>query len=307
VKLSGAFLILALSASALAAPKPPKSAASDGELRNQLQQTQIQLFASQAALAVETRDNARIQAELTAALKDRTALSSAAAARSAELSGVHSQLNQVQNSLAQAVKDRAANQEALALSIKDKTSLAATLARLTDNTRIAASKSTTTSEQVKDIKQTQAAAGDAQEASSFRQELANDRAVSTAASAKNQLDLAVALARENHSEGRNTLYVQLASLASLIIGFLSKYLSDKEKAQKEAEEVNILHDQTLAHRQLELEKIEEVKQTAVSAKKSADSAYTEANTVNNKIADIGLKMKDGKPLNPGDAAPEAAS
>jgi hypothetical protein len=297
---------LALCALAIGAQKPPKSTASDGELRNQLQQTQIQLFASQAALAVETRERDRIQGELTAALKDRTALSSAAGSRSAEVTGLRNQLNQVQASLAQAVKDRAANQEALALSIKDKTSLAAAMAKMTADTRSAAAKATTTSEQVKEIKQTQAVANDAQEAHSLRQDIASERAAETAATAKNQLDLAVALARENHSESRNTLYIQLVGFASLISGFIFKYMTDSAKSRKEAEEVDVLQRQTLEHRQLELGKIEEVRQTTVSAKQSADSAFSEANTVNHKLETIGVKMLDNKPLNPRDAAPEAA-
>ena len=54
-------------------------------------------------------------------------------------------------------------------------------------------------------------------------------------------------------------------------------------------------EDAVTHQKDMLAKLGEVKQ-------EAHNAYTEANTVNLKIADIGLKMKDGKPLNPNEPA-----
>ena len=82
----------------------------------------------------------------------------------------------------------------------------------------------------------------------------------------------------------------IGGFVTLALGFAGKLIQDNVNYRRTAEA-------TAAHRDKELSKIDEV---GVQAK----AAYIESNTVNQKIASIGLEVKDGSRLNPEDKGTE---
>ena len=86
-----------------------------------------------------------------------------------------------------------------------------------------------------------------------------------------------------------------------VVGLMSELRQDSRQTRATVDSILLMNqdrsrsnavikDELAEHRKVELQAIAEVKE-------SADRAYAEANTVNQKIEHIGVQMKDRKPLN----------
>jgi multidrug efflux pump subunit AcrA (membrane-fusion protein) len=104
-----------------------------------------------------------------------------------------------------------------------------------------------------------------------------------AAVAKEQADQS----QREISHGHMTLMLtQMFGFLIVVVTLLAKAWTDERKHQWE-------QTKTEEHQTKVLAKLDKVND-------SADAAYKEANTVNLKLVDIGVKMRDDKPLSPGE-------
>lgn len=192
------------------------------------------------------------------------------------------QLDAAQASLVQAAKERA--------------TLAATLAKLNAEgaTRSASAAAVSNLASAN----AQAAQTTAETNGSLAQKAATDAsAAATAASVAAASAAAAAATAAATARSQNTalMITQVFGFLAVLSGFLFKAYTDardRRWARKDAED---REKRSLDHRTLELAAIAEVGE-------SAKQAYREANTVNNKLANIGVQMKDGQPLNDGSNA-----
>ena len=139
-------------------------------------------------------------------------------------------------------------------------------------------------------------AGKAQDAVSDAQDAvvdavsANDKAVQTAIVMKGLQDQVLHTTDQNKFATYTLLITTVFGFLTLVATQLFKILTDSRSHKWE-------QDATAAHRRTELQKIDE--STA-----QAKAAYNEANTVNLKLEKIGVQMKDGSQLKPGESAQE---
>ena len=122
---------------------------------------------------------------------------------------------------------------------------------------------------------------------------ANERAALAAIAAKAQADALMGVSDRNNFATYATLITSVFGFLSLLAGFFWKAYSDSRDHRWLVESANHAAQATAVHRALELEKLEKVSS-------SAQAAYSEANSVNKKIASIGLRMADNLSLNPHD-------
>ena len=189
---------------------------------------------------------------------------------------------------------RLANTEAaLAAATKERAALATSIARLNaDNLErlaqtAAISKAAVTGRlNATDVANSNAASAEltAQSNAAIASQTALKAAVDSAASR-------AAIEQIQKSSDRATLEL-LITQVFVFFGGLAAFFY---KSWTDGRERRWAKEDAVAHQKDMLTKLGEVKQ-------EAHNAYTEANTVNLKIADIGLKMKDGKPLNPNEPA-----
>ena len=239
------------------------------------------LAAANAQLAAKAKE--------TAALQD--ALKTAATAQ-AQLAEALREKKAMQASLdALAVRDRAAEQDALKV-----VSQAASQAAQASQAAGQATKAATKNKQdlvkaitaaTKDNKQqadtVTRVAGEAVAASDANTAEVKQAVTESNEQQENRANELVLKIEEVKQQGHHdNLLLYFAALGS-VLGFGTtafKFVTDYRAAAV-----------TRDHRALELSKIAEVKN-------AADASYREANTVNQKIEHIGLKMKDGEPLKP---------
>jgi hypothetical protein len=180
-------------------------------------------------------------------------------------------------------------QAALALLTKEKSDLGKLKA---DETR-ASTKLSVDDQQAPAATQQRNAANDVNAAEAQRavsNAEANERAALAAIAAKAQADALMGVSDRNNFATYATLITSVFGFLSLLAGFFWKAYSDSRDHRWLVESANHAAQATAVHRALELEKLERVSS-------SAQAAYSEANSVNKKIASIGLKMADSLPLN----------
>lgn len=104
----------------------------------------------------------------------------------------------------------------------------------------------------------------------------------------------------------NTARAQnVAVLITTSFGFLSLIVATLWKAYTDSRDRRWAKEDFAAHQKDVLEKLGQVKEEAHASRSAADAAYKEANTVNLKIASIGLQLKDGTPAEDGKPDPGA--
>jgi len=113
---------------------------------------------------------------------------------------------------------------------------------------------------------------------------ANRAAIEATAAAERSAAAATAAATTARAQNVALMITQAFGFLAVLSGLLWKGYTDTRDRRWQKED-------TAAHQNVVLNKLGEVKTEATRA-------YQEANTVNNKIASIGMKMKDGKGLNP---------
>jgi hypothetical protein len=87
----------------------------------------------------------------------------------------------------------------------------------------------------------------------------------------------------------------VAVLITTSFGFLSLIVATLWKAYTDSRDRRWAKEDFTAHQKDVLEKLAQVKDEAHAGRSAADAAYKEANTVNLKIASIGMQLKDGTP------------
>jgi hypothetical protein len=241
------------------------------------------LAAANAQLATAAKDKATLtealttaavaQAQLAAAIRDKAQIKA-----SLDALAQRDQASQ-QNALkvASQAASQAAAQAASQGAAKNRAELSKALAAVDANSKQQAAAAT--EQRIQADAATDANADQAKQAVVDAQ-AANAQAVLAAIAARTQVDeLKIATDHSN-------LLIYVGALGGVLtfLTLLVKVFTDIRAASATAAE-------TRDHRALELSKIAEVKN-------AADASYREANTVNQKIEHIGLKMKDGEPLKP---------
>lgn len=196
------------------------------------------------------------------------------------------QLAQAQSLLTSAQKERAAAQEALAKAEKDRASLILALSK----TSSVASGGATLAGQNKssDIAVNNAVIA---QATAVANGIVAEQA---AVEARYAANAAAQAASTTHAQNTALMIAQAFGFLAVLTGFLYQAFvasRDRRWAQKDLQKQA---EQQAQHQEKLISSIADVKT-------SADAAYKEANTVNVKIASIGLKMKDDKPLDPQNA------
>jgi len=171
----------------------------------------------------------------------------------------------------------AASEAAHAAALRDKADLTAALAKLT----------------AQDSAQTARASIASQSASAQRSD-ASTAAATNAASASDAAAAATLSAQIAAQHGVYTVMItQVGGFLALLAGFLYKGWTESRDRrwakQDEVELAAVKKAELLAHQQIVIRKLDEVKT-------EANAAYKEANTVNLKLQTIGVKMADDKPL-----------
>ena len=87
----------------------------------------------------------------------------------------------------------------------------------------------------------------------------------------------------------------VAVLITTSFGFLSLIVATLWKAYTDSRDRRWAKEDFVAHQKDVFEKLDQVKDEAHASRSAADAAYKEANTVNLKIASIGMQLKDGTP------------
>jgi hypothetical protein len=112
---------------------------------------------------------------------------------------------------------------------------------------------------------------------------------------------AAALAAETaKTQATAVLVTQIVGFATLLSGLLWKAFTDTRDRRWAREDAMLARQQDKDHGVKVLEKIAEVKGVADNAVTKAESAYNEANTVNQKIESIGLRLNAPGQLGPED-------
>jgi len=168
----------------------------------------------------------------------------------------------------------AASEAAHAAALRDKADLTAALAKLT----------------AQDSAQTARASIASQSASAQRSD-ASTAAATNAASASDAAAAPTLSAQIAALHG--VMITQVGGFLALLAGFLYKGWTESRDRrwakQDEVELAAVKKAELLAHQQIVIRKLDEVKT-------EANAAYKEANTVNLKLQTIGVKMADDKPL-----------
>ena len=177
----------------------------------------------------------------------------------------------------------AASQAALEVAVREKATLAASFARLSVGSA-AAAKSSQSAADGREVAAANAAnAMITAESNAAIAQAAVVAAAVAAAVAKEQADQS----QREISHGHMTLMLtQMFGFLIVVVTLLAKAWTDERKHQWE-------QAKTEEHQTKVLAKLDKVND-------SADAAYKEANTVNLKLVDIGVKMRDDKPLSPGE-------
>jgi hypothetical protein len=89
---------------------------------------------------------------------------------------------------------------------------------------------------------------------------------------------------------------QIFVFLAVIAGFLFKAFTDQRDRRWHLEDAAKRDQDAIAKARLVIENHESVLEKLGEVKQEAHSAYQEANSVNTKIADIGLQMTDGSKL-----------
>ena len=192
---------------------------------------------------------------------------------------VRVQLAQTQAALAAATNDRSALAASIARANTDSAARTAALSKAAISGRVTAS----------DVAQSNAAAAQSTATSNAAiAQQAADRAVVEAATIKVQLGEFQKVAdRENFT----LMLTQLFGFFSVLLGFLYKAWTESRDRRWARQDADLAKGELVAHQKEMLTKLGEVKD-------EAHNAYKEANTVNLKIASIGLKVADNQPLSP---------
>jgi len=204
------------------------------------------------------------------------------AAESKAEADLRAQLAQTQAALAQAAKDRIAMQAQLVSAMAKLNAANADRAAAANLDRAAAG----TKADVNALQAAQTA-----DAARITAEAANTQAVISAVSAKVQADALIRVSDQSHTAALATLITSAFGFLTLIVGFAWKAYTDSRDHHWVMQSAEAAALSAASHRSLELNKIDAIAE-------SAHAAYKEANDVNRKIENIGLRAADNLPLKP---------
>jgi len=193
------------------------------------------------------------------------------------------------------IASQAETRQALAAAARERVALTASIARLTaENARRA---KIATNEQT--VTHADAIATDAQadnNASIAQQavvvaEKADARAVDTAHVVRSQTEEILRVAAQNSTALYTTLGLAILTFLTLLVNMINKWNTDTRTHAWQMAADAAKDKATKEHRAYELEQIAE-------SIKASKAAFEIANTVNEKIASVGLQVRDGQPLSP---------
>jgi len=215
--------------------------------------------------------------------------------------------DQLASTQAQLQAARAESQAAVAAARKDREALERAIAAVGTNAKIQARAATVQRSESVGLALEKTAEADAQADSNAAiaqravdvAEQADARAVIAAMSAKAQADQLMKVSDHNNSALYMLVFTTVFGFLALLYKDVILLLKDNRTRKWDIEDRVRIDKETKEHRAYELDEIAKVG-------KAAAAAYSEANTVNQKIESIGLKMQDNRPLAPAEAKPEAA-